>query len=117
MSFEFPVAAIRPTLVLTTTIVLSACGQPLPADKAGYAGSWRSSQMSLLITADGSVKYERLEEGNTKSISGPLKGFEGQNFSVGFGPMSTTFVVSAPPHTTGDRIRMTVDGIELTREE
>jgi len=73
--------------------------------------------MSLLITQDGSVKYERLEAGATKSISGPLQGFEGQNFSVGIGPMSTTFVVAAAPHSTGDRIVMTVDGVELTKEE
>lgn len=117
MSYQLPLSAIRPTLVLITTLLLSACGKPLPAEKAAYAGFWRSPEMSLLITPDGSVKYERLQAGATKSVSGPLQGFEGANFSVGLGPMSTTFVVSAPPQTTGDRTTMTVDGVVLVKEE
>lgn len=71
--------------------------------------------MSLLITQDGSVKYERIEGGVTKSVSGPLKGFNGDNFDVGLGPLSTTFVVAAPPHQDGESVKMTVDGIELTK--
>jgi hypothetical protein len=111
------IAAIRPTLVLCTAITLAACGKPLPADKAAYAGLWQSPEMSLLITPDGSVKYERLEGGATKSVSGPLQGFEGPNFSVGIGPMSTTFVVAAAPQTQGDKTTMTVDGVVLTRQD
>ncbi|MFT3858952.1 MAG: hypothetical protein QM742_16120 [Aquabacterium sp.] len=107
---------IWPALTLTTALVLSACGKPLPADKAAYAGTWTSPQMSLLITPDGSVKYARLEAGATKSISGPLQGFDGHNFSVGVGPMAATFVVSAPPHLTAGVTTMTVDGVVLTRE-
>jgi hypothetical protein len=109
--------AIRPTLVLAITVILSACGKPLPTEKIAYAGEWKGPQMSLLITQDGSVKYERLDAGASKSISGPLQGFEGHNFSVGIGPMSTTFVVAAPPHAMGDEVKMTVDGVELTKQE
>lgn len=111
------VAAIRPTLVLATTLALAACGQPLPADKAAYAGHWQAPYMSLLITPDGSVRYERLEGGATRSVSGPLKGFEGQNFAVGIGPLATTFVVSAAPQTEGGKTTMTVDGVVLTRQD
>src|SRR5690606_15013376 len=100
-------------LALAKAIVLSACGQPLPADKLDYAGEWSAPEMKLLITRDGSVKYERLDGGATKSISGPLQGFEGANFSVGVGPMSTTFVVSATPHAEGGKVTMTVDGVQL----
>ncbi len=108
--------AIRPTLVLATAVILSACGKPLPAEKLAYAGEWTAPEMKLLITKDGSVKYERLEGGATKSLSGPLQGFDGANFSVGIGPMSTTFVVSAAPQTQGDKVTMTVDGVELTKQ-
>lgn len=72
--------------------------------------------MSLLITPDGSVKYEQLEGGATKSVSAPLKDFDGDNFSAGVGPMKTTFVVASPPHTAGEQTKMTVDGVELTKE-
>jgi len=73
--------------------------------------------MSLLITQDGSVKYERLESGVSKSVSGPLQGFNGNNFDVGFGPLSTTFVVASPPHQDGESTKMTVDGVELIKNK
>jgi hypothetical protein len=45
-----------------------------------------------------------------------LKEFTGDDFSVGIGPMTTTFDVSKPPHQDKDGSwRMTVDGLELTR--
>jgi hypothetical protein len=71
--------------------------------------------MYLLITQDGSVRYKRLQGGASTSVEGPLKGFVGDNFDVGVGPMKTTFVVSKPPHQEGDKWRMTVDGVELTK--
>ena len=52
----------------------------------------------------------------TKSIDAPLKDLEGNDFVVGVGPMSTKFVVSAPPHTDGDDWRIIVDGIELEKK-
>lgn len=110
-------AAICPALILSATLMLSACGKPLPAEKVAYAGLWQAPEMNLLITQDGSVKYERLAGGATKSISGPLQGFEGPNFLVGIGPMSTTFVVSETPQTKGDKTTMTVDGVVLTKQE
>ena len=95
--------------------LLAACGVPVPADKAAYVGEWQEPSMYLLITQDGSVRYKRLQAGASKSIDAPLKGFVGDNFTVGVGPMTTTFVVSKPPHLDGDKWRMTVDGVELTK--
>lgn len=108
--------SIRPWSLLACggLLVLAACGQPLPAEKQAYAGLWKANEMTLLITADGGVKYERMTGSGSKSISAPLKAFEGDNFVVGVGPASTTFVVSAPPHADGDKTKMTVDGVELT---
>ena len=95
---------------------LSGCGKPLPADKADYAGEWQRPEMYLLITQDGSVRYKRIKGGATTSVEGPLKSFDGDNFTVGVGPMTTTFEVSSRPHQTADgEWRMTVDGLELTR--
>lgn len=71
--------------------------------------------MELFSTQDGSVKYERVKGATTTKVSGPLKGFVGNDFEVGFGPLSTTFVVSKPPHLAGNEWRMVVDDVELVR--
>jgi hypothetical protein len=94
---------------------LAACGKPVPPEKSAYVGEWQSPTMALLITQDGSVRYKRIRGGMTTSVDGPLKGFAGDNFEVGVGPMSTTFVVSKPPYQDGCKWKMVVDGVELTR--
>jgi len=96
-------------------LLLSGCGKPVPAEKARYVGVWEAPEMYLLITQDGSVEYKRRRGGSTTSISAGLRGFEGDNFAVGIPLLSTTFVVSRPPYQDGDRWKMVVDGVELTR--
>ncbi len=101
--------------VVLLALLLSGCGKPVPADKASYVGEWQAPEMYLLITQDGSVEYKRRRGGSTTSISAGLRGFEGDNFVVGIPLLSTTFVVSRPPYQDGDRWKMVVDGVELTR--
>ena len=96
-------------------LLLAGCAKPLPPDRLAYAGQWRSSTMSLLITESGNVNYKRVDGGVSKSVNGPLQAFEGDNFVVGIGPVKTTFVVSMPPHEDGGAWKMTVDGVELTK--
>jgi hypothetical protein len=96
-------------------LLLSACGKPVPSEKAIYVGEWRHPTMYLLITQDGSVKYKRLKGGVTTSIQAPLKGFSGDDFEVGIGPIKTVFVVSKPPYPMDGKWVMVVDGVELTR--
>lgn len=104
------------TVVLASLFAtLLACAKPLPSDKTSYSGEWKGGPISLLITADGRVKYARKEGGMSKSLDAPIKEFKGDNFVVGVGFMSTEFVVTAPPHEEGGAWKMTVDGIELTR--
>lgn len=95
--------------------VLSACGKSVPQEKLSYVGEWQEATMYLLITKDGSVKYKRIKDGSTTTIDAPLKGFEGNNFEVGVGPMATTFVVSKPPYQVGNEWRIVVDGKELIK--
>jgi hypothetical protein len=102
-------------VTLLLVLGLSACAKPVPSDKAAYVGEWREQSMYLLITQDGSVRYKRLKGGVSTSIEAPLQRFDGDNFVVGFGPMSTTFVVSKPPYHDGRAWKMVVDGVELTR--
>ncbi|MDD3847135.1 MAG: hypothetical protein PHC90_12370 [Syntrophorhabdaceae bacterium] len=101
--------------VLAVSIFLSGCGTPVPPEKTRYVGEWRSREMYLLITEDGSVKYKRIRGGVSKSISGPLRGFEGDNFIVGLPFISTTFVVSRAPYEENSQWKMVVDGVTLTR--
>ena len=84
---------------------LYGCGQPVPADKADYVGEWNASDMYLAITPSGA----------STSVSGPIQEFKGDDFSVGFLLLSTTFVVSRTPYREGDTWKMVVDGVELTR--
>lgn len=94
---------------------LLACGKPVPSERAAYVGEWQDKTMYLLITQDGSVRYKRLKDGGTVSVEGPLKGFNGNDFEVGVGPMSTTFHVSKPPYQDGDAWKMVVDEVELVK--
>jgi hypothetical protein len=102
-------------LACASLALLAACAKPLPEGKANYAGAWKGGPISLVITPEGRAVYKR-EEGNmSKSIDAPVKEFNGDNFVVGVGFMSTEFKVSAPPHQDGGVWKMTVDGVELTR--
>ena len=96
-------------------VLLAACGVAVPAEKAAYVGEWKSEGMSLLITRDGSIRYQRMRKGASTSINAPLKAFRGDDFDVGIGPMTTTFTVSSPPRQVDGIWKMTVDGVELTR--
>ena len=100
-------------LLLATSLL--GCAKPVPPEKAAYIGEWQEKTMYLLFTEDGSVRYKRLKSGATSSVEGPLKSFFGDDFEVGIGPMSTTFVVSKPPCQDEGKWKMVVDGVALTK--
>ncbi len=102
-------------IAVAALLTLSACGQPVPNDKAAYVGQWKSQTMSLQLTQDGSIRYKRVRGNTTTSINGPLRRFEGDNFVVGLPFISSTFEVSKPPYQEAGTWKMVVDGVELTR--
>ncbi len=104
-------------LIFVLLALLSGCSDPLPKDKLHYAGEWRSKEMFVLILDDGTVAYKRFKNGGTTSVNGPLKEFQGDNFVVGVGPITTTFIVSKPPHQVEGQWQMEVDGVLLKRSQ
>ena len=91
-----------------------------PADKKEYIGDWRGEAdggpMTLNISSDGSVNYERKKGSSTKTISGAkITRFDGDDFEVKVLLMSASFKVSKPPYQDGETWKMVVDGVELTR--
>jgi hypothetical protein len=108
---------MRSRLLLLALALLAACAKPLPPDRAHYAGDWRGNGVSLLITADGHVVYQRQEGGSSVSIDAPIKGFDGDDFEVGIGPMVTRFDVGQPPTQKDGQWSMEVDGRILWRED
>ena len=96
---------------------LYGCSTPVPEDKSSYVGEWQSKEMYLLILQDGSVNYNRLKNGGTVSVTGPIQEFQGDNFIVGFAFFKTTFEVSKIPYQENGRWKMVVDGVELTKSD
>ena len=101
--------------IAAAALALAGCGNPVPPDKLAYVGEWKAKDMWLVITRDGSVRYERRRDNARTSINAPLQAFEGDSFVVGIGPMKTKFVVSKPPYRDGAVWKMVVDGVELVR--
>lgn len=108
---------VKQTLVLILVLLsLAGCGKPVPIYKASYIGEWQAPTMYLRINPDGGVVCRRVTETGTVSVKGPLQGFRGDDFIVGYGFFTTTFKVDIPPYLNEDATwRMVVDGVELLR--
>lgn len=103
-------------LLFITLLTLTACGKPVPVYKSAYVGEWQAPQMYLLITPEGRVVYKHYQDGGTVTVKGSLRGFKGDDFTVGSGFSTTTFLVTTPPYLSEDATwRMVVDGVELVR--
>lgn len=107
------------SLVLAAGLLASsaAWADPVPADKMAYVGTWQGKDMRLALSKDGKIQYKRDQEKKKVDLSIDLLGFNGNNFDAGWGFVRSTFVVSKPPHREDGKWKMTVDGVELTRED
>lgn len=88
---------------------------PLPEERSAYAGTWRGDGMALSIAPSGVIHYWRKQDGGERSMTAPLRGFEGEDFKVGLAGITTTFDVQQPPQEDGGTWTMKVDGVVLTR--
>lgn len=102
--------------LVAATSLLSGCAQPLPADRAAYAGDWDGPGTILSISQDGHVVLDQTAGGSETSIKGPIKEFEGDDIVVGFAFVTSTIDVTAPPAERNGVWTMAVSGVELTRK-
>ena len=104
--------------ILLTVILLSGCTEfkPVPADKKDYIGNWYGDNMSLLITAEGRLVYDRKTEFTTESLDGPIQEFENDHITAGYWIINMTFQINRLPHKEGDAWKMGIDGVTLTKQ-
>lgn len=95
----------------------AAWADPVPADRMDYVGAWQGKDMQLSLSKEGKIEYKRGRPNDQVNLSIDLKGFRGHDFEAGVAFVRTTFKVSKPPHRVGGKWKMTVDGVELTKEE
>lgn len=102
-------------LGLCILLLAVACAKPLPPNRVSYVGRWEAPNMLLQISDDSQLHYEKQNGNASTKIDMPIREFNGNDFTVGFGPIATTFVVSQPPEQKDGKWRMVVDGVELTK--
>lgn len=64
---------------------LVACStpQPLPADKAEFAGVWEGDGVQIAITAEARVTYDRKNGAGNEHIEGPIAGWGEKSWARG----------------------------------
>ena len=108
---------LRQWLILGLVLSLLGCqGQPLPADKKDYIGTWYGDGMKLLITADGGMAYERKKDNTTTTLDAPIQEFGNDHITAGFWIFSMEFKINRAPYKDGDAWRMIIDGVTLTKQ-
>jgi hypothetical protein len=101
--------------VVVAAASLTACAQPLPADRAAYAGEWSGPGTILSITLGGDLAFEQTTRGTTIEILGPIKAFDGDDIVVGFAFVTSTIDVTSPPAEHDGAWTMAVSGVALTK--
>jgi hypothetical protein len=98
------------------TFLTTACNSiPIPEEKKSYIGTWEGVGFYLTITDNGAVACRRVEGHSTRTLTGPVTDFKGDDFVVGALFITKRFEVQYPPHMEGDDWFMVVDGVELKK--
>ena len=88
---------------------------PVPENKKNFVGKWEGVGVSLTITPDGGLAYEKTGGVGSKSLNAPIQAWGPGWFEAGIGPLKTRFVVNKPPKKKRGTWHMTIDGTELKR--
>jgi hypothetical protein len=110
---------MRKTAMLLTGLVFvlaaGACQQktPLGEERAAYAGLWVAADGSnVQLWADGTGDYH---SGSTR-VTGAAAKFEGSTLTVKMMGIGKTFTITKPPTMKGDKMVLTLDGVEYTQQ-
>ena len=110
-------AAMRGSALAVLMFGLLACStpQPLPAEKAEFAGTWEGDGVRIEITTDGRVTYDRKKGAGNEHIEGPIAGWGEGNFVVGVMTQKTTIDVDEGPHEESGTWTMVINGDTVYR--
>ena len=104
-------------LALGMVLLLFGCqGQPVPVNKKDFVGYWYGTGMSLLITSDGNLSYERKKDNMSTTVNAPIQEFDSDHFTAGVWIFTTEFKIDRAPYQDGDAWRMVIDGVILTKQ-
>jgi hypothetical protein len=104
------------TFLVIITALLTGCNSiPIPEGKETYIGTWEGVGFQLTINDDGAVNCRKVYGKSTKTITGPVTDFRGDDFIVRAPFATTRFEVQHPPYMEGDDWFMMVDGVELKK--
>ena len=94
----------------------SAQPTPPPAGMEEFVGTWTGGPITLVITAEGSLAYEKSRGAGSTTLTAPVLSWQSDSITAGIGPMTRTFVVDAPPALQDGVGHMRIDGQDLTRQ-
>ena len=89
---------------------------PPPAHLSEVVGAWQSSQVLLVIYADGMMEHEKNTGSSNTSFNAPILEWTDAGFTAGIGPIKQTFTINAPPAEVDGVWTMTVNNNVLTRQ-
>ncbi|MCC7539254.1 MAG: hypothetical protein IT379_23730 [Deltaproteobacteria bacterium] len=79
-------------------------------------GTWVGGGITLTIDPGGSVAYRKQEGATNRTVNGPLSRFDRRGFDVNIIVSTVNFRIDRGPEQVGGVWKMTVDGVELTRQ-
>jgi uncharacterized membrane protein YhaH (DUF805 family) len=80
-----------------------------------FVGTWRGRNMSLRVDKYGDGDFLHLDGNYSIKADGPLRVLDGNRISIGIGPDPKVLIVTVPPHVEGGAAKMTLNGVELVR--
>jgi hypothetical protein len=102
-------------LAIGAVLFALACGgaTPLSPAQQDYAGSWVASDgTSVQIFLDGGGSYH----GSNTNIDGGTTTITADTVTIGFGPLSKSMHLDAPPTDNGGVWSMKLDGVDYTKQ-
>jgi uncharacterized membrane protein YhaH (DUF805 family)/ribosomal protein L37AE/L43A len=82
-----------------------------------FVGTWQGQNMSLRVDKSGDGVFLHLDGNSSIKAYGPLRVLDGNHISIGIGPTPQVLHVAVPPHVEGKVARMTLDGVELIKND